>query len=47
MHLPGYRLHQLKGNRKGTWAVWVSANWRVTFQFEGPDAVNVDYCDYH
>jgi proteic killer suppression protein len=47
MNLPGYRLHQLKGDRKGTWAVWVSANWRVTFPFDGPDAVNVDYCDYH
>jgi len=47
MNLPGYRLHQLKGDRKGAWAVWVSGNWRVTFQFDGPDAVNVDYCDYH
>jgi proteic killer suppression protein len=47
MDLPGYRLHQLKGDRKGTRAVWVSANWRVTFEFEGPDAVNVNYCDYH
>jgi len=47
MNLPGYRLHPLKGDREGTWAVWVSANWRVTFEFEGSDAVNVDYCDYH
>ena len=47
MNLPGYRLHRPKGDRKGVWAVWVSANWRVTFEFEGLDAVNVDYCDYH
>jgi proteic killer suppression protein len=47
MNLPGYRLHKLSGKEKGTWSVWVSGNWRVTFQFDGPDAVNVDYLDYH
>jgi len=39
MNLPGYRLHQLKGNRTGTWSVTVSGNWRVTFSFDGEDAV--------
>lgn len=47
MNLPGYRLHELKGKHKNTWSVWLSGNWRVTFQFEGQDAVNVDYQDYH
>lgn len=47
MNLPGYRLHQLKGNRSGTWSVTVSGNWRVTFTFEGEDAFNVDLEDYH
>lgn len=47
MGLPGLRLHPLKGERKGTWAVWVSGNWRVTFRFVGPDAEVVDYEDYH
>jgi proteic killer suppression protein len=47
MNLPGYRLHGLSGKKKGTWSVWVTGNWRVTFQFEGPDAVVVDYRDYH
>lgn len=47
MNLPGYRLHGLKGKDKGIWAVWVSGNWRVTFKFEGTDAVLVDYLDYH
>jgi proteic killer suppression protein len=47
MNLPGYRLHALSGKEKGTWAVWVTGNWRVTFQFDGPDAVDVDYRDYH
>ena len=41
LNLPGYRLHQLKGNRAGTWSVTVSGNWRVTFTFEGEDAFDV------
>ena len=47
MGLPGLDLHPLKGERKDTWAVSVSGNWRVTFAFSGPDVVNVDYEDYH
>ncbi|HUR00015.1 MAG TPA: type II toxin-antitoxin system RelE/ParE family toxin [Gemmatimonadaceae bacterium] len=47
MNLPGLVLHPLKGNRKGTWAVRVSGNWRVTFTFVGKDATAVDYEDYH
>lgn len=47
MGLPGLSLHPLKGERKGTWAVTVSGNWRVTFTFVGKDADSVDYEDYH
>lgn len=47
MGLPGLVLHPLKGSRAGTWAVSVSGNWRLTFRFEGPDATDVDYEDYH
>ncbi|MGH7825478.1 MAG: type II toxin-antitoxin system RelE/ParE family toxin [Candidatus Binatia bacterium] len=47
MNLPGLDLHELKGDRKGTWSVKVSGNWRVTFSFHGKDAKNVDYEDYH
>lgn len=47
MDLLGSRLHPLKGERKGTWSVWVSGNWRVTFKFVGKDAEVVDYEDYH
>ncbi len=47
MNLPGLALHTLKGKRSGHHAVSVSGNWRVTFRFEGPDAVDVDYLDYH
>ena len=47
MGLPGLRLHPLRGPRKGTWAVWVSGNWRITFRFVERDAEVVDYEDYH
>jgi Plasmid maintenance system killer protein len=47
MDLPGYRLHPLKGDLKGYWAVNVSANLRIVFRFEGGDAHDVDLIDYH
>jgi proteic killer suppression protein len=47
MSLPGLDLHELRGARKGTWAVKVSGNWRVTFTWAGKDADCVDYEDYH
>lgn len=45
--LPGLALHELQGQRKGTWSVKVSGNWRITFGFAGKDAHLVDYEDYH
>jgi len=47
MNLPGFRLHPLKGKRKGQWAVSVSGNWRLLFEFDGENATNVDLVDYH
>jgi proteic killer suppression protein len=47
MNLPGLDLHELRGDRKGTWSVKVSGNWRVTFTFAGKNAENVNYEDYH
>lgn len=47
MNVPGWRLHSLEGNLIGHYSVTVSGNWRVTFTFEGEDAVLVDYQDYH
>lgn len=47
MDLPGLRLHELTGTRKGIWSVTVSGNWRVTFRFEDGDAEIVNYEDYH
>jgi len=47
MNLPGYRLHELKGQEIGIWSVTVNAKWRITFQFIEGDAFVVDYRDYH
>ena len=47
MNLPGFRLHELKGERKGTWSVTVSGNWRLTFSFRDGGAFDVDLEDYH
>ncbi len=47
MNLPRYKLHELKGDVQGIWSVWVNGNWRITFGFEGNNAVLVDYQDYH
>jgi proteic killer suppression protein len=47
LDLPGYRLHPLKGDLKGFWAVTVQANWRVTFRLAEGHALDVDYVDYH
>jgi proteic killer suppression protein len=47
MNAPGWRLHPLHGALEDHWSVDVSGNWRLTFAFEGEDAVLVDYQDYH
>jgi proteic killer suppression protein len=47
LDVPGFRLHRLKGDYKGFWAVTVRANWRVIFRFDDHDAFDVDYADYH
>jgi proteic killer suppression protein len=47
MNRPSFRLHPLKGDRKGQWAVTVRANWRIVFGFDGGNAIDVDFTDYH
>ena len=47
MNIPGYRLHPLKGERKGIWSITVNGNWRVTFEFKDGNAYIVNYEDYH
>jgi proteic killer suppression protein len=44
---PGLRLHPLRGERQGQWAMWVSGNWRVVFRFEDGHTTDVDLVDYH
>jgi toxin HigB-1 len=47
LDLPGYRLHPLKGERKGFWSIWISGNWRIVFRFENGDTYDVELIDYH
>ncbi len=47
MNRPGWRLHPLASDLQGHWSVWVAENWRLTFVFEGVDAILIDYQDYH
>ena len=45
--LPGWRLHALKGGRKGEYAITVTANWRITFTVQGNTVTNLNFEDYH
>jgi len=47
MDVAGWKLHPLKGDLSDHWAVKVSGNWRLTFAFEGENAILIDYQDYH
>lgn len=47
MNLPGFRLHPLKGDLKGFWAVTARANWRIVFRIQGGATADVDLIDYH
>jgi proteic killer suppression protein len=47
MNVPGWQWHRLTGKLERHWAVSVNGNWRLTFTFDGEDAILVDYQDYH
>jgi proteic killer suppression protein len=47
MNLPGFKFHGLRGEDRGRYSVWASGNYRITFSFDGIDAVDVDLEDYH
>lgn len=47
LNQPTLRLHMLKGDLKGFWAVTVRSNWRIIFRFENGRAFDVDFIDYH
>jgi toxin HigB-1 len=44
---PGWKLHPLKGGRRGEWSVWVSGNYRITFRVDGENVTDIDFEDYH
>ena len=44
---PGWRIHQLSGDRAGTWSISVSGNWRITFEVEDDEIWRLDLEDYH
>lgn len=47
--VPSWKAHLLTGNRKGTWSLSVTRNWRLTFRFDGDEIeiIDLDYEDYH
>lgn len=47
MDLPKLKLHPLKGDMLGYWAVWIDGNYRVTFLFKEGNAYDIDVVDYH
>ncbi len=47
MDIPGFKLHPLKGKLNGRWSIWISGNWRITFEFRDGNAFVLDYEDYH
>jgi proteic killer suppression protein len=44
---PGWRVHQLRGDREGTWSISVSGNWRLTFDLEKGEICNLNLEDHH
>jgi proteic killer suppression protein len=44
---PGWRIHPLTGDRRGTWSISVSSNWRITFELEENEIRNLNLEDYH
>ena len=47
MNIPGLKFHGLKGTDRGRYSVWASGNYRITFGWDGEEAVDVDLEDYH
>jgi proteic killer suppression protein len=47
--VPSWKAHRLTGGRKGTWSLFVTKNWRITFQIDRTEIeiIDLDYEDYH
>lgn len=47
LNVPGYGLHQLKGNLKDFWSIKIDKNYRIIFKVENENTQELDYIDYH
>ena len=45
--MPGWKLHPLKGDRKGEYSITVTGNWRITFRLQGNAVTDLNFEDYH
>ena len=45
--MPGWRLHPLRGGRRGQYGITVTRNWRITFRLRGHTVTDLDFEDYH
>jgi len=47
--VPSWKVHQLAGDRKGTWSLAVTRNWRITFGIDRTEGeiFDLNYEDYH
>jgi toxin HigB-1 len=45
--IPSWKAHPLTGDRKGSWSLSVTKNWRLTFRIDGTEIIDLDYEDYH
>jgi toxin HigB-1 len=47
--VPTWKAHQLTGDRKGVWSLFVTKNWRLTFAIDRTEIeiIDLDYEDYH
>lgn len=47
LNLPGFKLHQLKGDLNNYWSITVTGNYRIIFTFNNSEISDIDYIDYH
>ena len=45
--VPSWKAHLLTGDRKGTWSLFVTKNWRMKFRIDQDEIIDLDYEDYH
>ena len=45
--MPGWKLHPLRGDRKGEYSIAATGNWRITFRLQGSAVTDLNFEDYH